>query len=178
MYEIIHLSVLLQDNTKSFTQTTSTANTDTTSTTERSMDLVSNGSSITASADKEVTKPAEESPRPSPPPTTTADNILVTSDDSSMTASDDSSGVPAAKPQAKAPVKRYHSFSTVETRHSMSESGSSSQLGLQTLERHEGHLHRKHEMDSATKKASSRYCTVKYNCILYAFRVVLFIIVY
>ena len=132
-------------------------NTDTTSTTGGSVNLISNGSSVSASADKEITTPTEESPQSSPSPTTTADNTVFTSDNRSPTpSSDDSSIEPAAKPPAKAPVKRYHSFSTAEARLSMSESGSSSQLGLQTLERHEGHLHRKHEMDSAIKKASSR----------------------
>ena len=143
----------MQEKTKSFTQTTSS---DTTSTTERSVGLVSNGSSVTASGDNEITRPAEESPRPSPSPTSSSNNNIFTSDNSSTTDSDDSSIVPAAKPQAKTPVKRYHSFSSAESRLSMSESGSSNQLGLQTLESHEGHLHRKHEMDSATKKASSR----------------------
>ena len=123
-------------------------------TTERSVGLVSNGSS--ASGDKEITRAAEESPRPSPPPITSSDNNIFTSDNGSITGSDDSSTVPTDKPQGKAPVKRYHSFSSAEFRLSITESGSSSQLGLHTLERHEGHLHRKHEMDSATKKAFSR----------------------
>ena len=125
-------------------------------TTERSVDLVSNGSSVTASGDKEITRAAEESPRPSPSSTTSSDNNIFTSDSGSTTGSDDSSIAPTDKPQGKAPVKRYHSFSSAESRLSMTESSSSSQLGLHTLERHEGHLHRKHEMDSATKKASSR----------------------
>ena len=109
---------------------------------------------MTASGDKKITRPAEESPRPSPPPTSNSDNNIFTSDNSSTTGSDDSSIVPVTKPQAKTPVKRYYSFSSAESRLPMTESGSSNQLGVQTLERHEGHLHRKHEMDSATKKAS------------------------
>ena len=129
-------------------------------TTEKNIDLVSNSGSITVSADKEITQMPEEPRQSSPPPTTTDDNTIPTSSNADTTAnSDDSSNVPAAKPQGKAPVKRYHSFSSAEARLSMTgmtESGSSSQLSVQTLERHGGHLHRKHEMDSATKRASSR----------------------
>ena len=150
--------MLLQENAEPLAQTASIVHTDTvTSTTEKSTDLVSNGGSITASADKEITQPAEEPRQSYPPPTTTGDNTIPTSSNTDTTASsDDSSSVPAAKPQGKAPVKRYHSFSSAEARLSMTESGSSSQLSVQTLERHGGHLHRKHEMDSATKRASSR----------------------
>ena len=77
----------MQENTKSFTQTTSSVNADTTSTTERSVELVSDGSSVTASGDKEITKPAEESPRPSPPRTSKSYNGIFTSDNSSATGS-------------------------------------------------------------------------------------------
>ena len=77
----------MQENTKSFTQTTSSVNADTTSTTESSVELVSNGSSVTASGDKEITRPAEESPRPSPPPTSKCYNGIFTSDNSSTTGS-------------------------------------------------------------------------------------------
>ena len=51
-----------------------------------------------------------------------------------LVASDDSSNVPAAKPQAKAPVIMYHSFSSAEPTLSMTESDSSSQLRLHELE--------------------------------------------
>ena len=54
----------------------------------------------------------------------------------------------------KAPVIMYHSFSSAEPILSMTDSGSSNQLRLHT--HHGGHLYRKHEMDSVTKKASSR----------------------
>ena len=88
-------------------------------------------------------------------PTTTTDSIIPTSSNTNTTASsDDSSSVPAAKPQAKAPVIMYHSFSSAEPILSMTDSSSSNQLGLHT--HHGGHLYRKHEMDSVTKKASSR----------------------
>ena len=82
-------------------------------------------------------------------------NIIPTSSNTNTTASsDDSSSVAAAKPQAKAPVIMYHSFSSAEPILSMTDSGSSNQLGLHA--HHGGHLYRKHEMDSVTKKASSR----------------------
>ena len=146
--------VLLQENTESVAQTTASV---TTSSTETSLGLVSNGINASAAANKEITKLAETSPQSSPPPNTTADNTIPTTDDTITTvSSDDSSILPTAKPLAKTPVKRYNSFSSVEPRLSMTESGSSSQLSMQTLERHGGHLHRKHEMDTATKKASSR----------------------
>ena len=48
----------------------------------------------------------------------------------------------------------YHSFSSAEPILSMTDSGSSNQLRLHT--HHGGHLYRKHEMDSTTKKTSSR----------------------
>ena len=103
----------------------------------------------------ETTRPSEEPPQQQPVTSTTnTNNTTVTDDNSSrITASDDSM---AAKPQAKTPVKRYHSFSSAEPRLSMTESASGNQLNLHTLECHEGHLHRKHEMESTTKKASSR----------------------
>ena len=83
----MYLPILLQENTKCFTQTTSSVNADTTSTTERSVELVSNGSSVTASGDKEITRPAAESPRPSSPPTSKSYNGIFTSDNSSTTGS-------------------------------------------------------------------------------------------
>ena len=52
--------MLLQENTEPVTHTTFTVNANTAYTTVKSVDLISNGGSITASADKEITKPAEE----------------------------------------------------------------------------------------------------------------------
>ena len=147
--------MLLQENTEPLTHATFTVNANTAYTTVKSVDLISNGGSITASADKEIIKPAEELPQSSTPPTTTTDNIIPTSSNTNTTASsDDSSSVASAKPQAKAPVIMYHSFSSDEPILSMTDSDSSNQLGLHT--HHDGHLYRKHEMDSVTKKASSR----------------------
>ena len=48
----------------------------------------------------------------------------------------------------------YHSFSSAEPILSMTDSGSSNKLRLHT--HHGGDLYRRHEMDSTTKKASSR----------------------
>ena len=80
--------------------------------------------------------------------------VIYHSSNISITAScDDSSSVAAAKPQTKAPVIMYHSFSNDEPILSMSDSGSSNQLGLH--KHHGGRLYRKHEMDSVTKKTSS-----------------------
>ena len=91
--------MLLQENTVPLTHTTFTVNANTAYTTVKSVDLISNGGSITASAEKEITKPAEELPQSSPPPTTTTDNIIPTSSNTNTTASsDDSSSVAAAKP--------------------------------------------------------------------------------
>ena len=55
----INLNMLLQENTEPLTHTTFTVNANTAYTTVKSIDLVSNGGSITASADKEITKPAD-----------------------------------------------------------------------------------------------------------------------
>ena len=145
----------MQENSES--PPTSPANTDTTPTTEQSMDQVSNDSS-SIDANKEFTKPAEEPPQqPSPPPTTNTDNTVTTDSNIRTRTVSDSSATPTANPQAKpSSMKRYHSFSSADPRSSVTEGVSSSFLGLETLERHEGHLHRKHEMDSATKRASSR----------------------
>ena len=76
----MYFTYLIAGEHKIFTQTTSSVNADTTSTTERSVELVSNGSSVTASGDKEITRLAKESPRPSPPPTSKSYNGIFTSD--------------------------------------------------------------------------------------------------
>ena len=52
-------NMLLQENTEPLTHTTFTINANTAYTTVKSVDLISNGGSITASADKEITKPAD-----------------------------------------------------------------------------------------------------------------------
>ena len=52
-------NMLLQENTVPLTHTTFTVNANTAHTTVKSVDLISNGGSITASADKEITKPAD-----------------------------------------------------------------------------------------------------------------------
>ena len=52
-------NILLQENTVPLTHTTFTVNANTTYTTVKSVDLISNGGNITASADKEITKPAD-----------------------------------------------------------------------------------------------------------------------
>ena len=51
--------MLLQENTELLTHTTFTVNANTAYTTVKSVDLVSNGVSITASADMEITKPSD-----------------------------------------------------------------------------------------------------------------------
>ena len=51
-------NMLFQENTEPLTHTTFTVNANTAYTTVKNVDLVSNGGSITASADKEITKPA------------------------------------------------------------------------------------------------------------------------
>ena len=52
-------NILLQENNEPLTHTTFTVNANTAHTTVKSVDLISNGGSITASADKEITKPAD-----------------------------------------------------------------------------------------------------------------------
>ncbi|XP_065894663.1 spectrin beta chain, non-erythrocytic 1-like isoform X3 [Dysidea avara] len=123
---------------------------------------------------------------PSPPNTVSTDadgDTKVSSKDTTEPSptspdvfpTDGSSDVPvAAKPQAKEnqpppAVKRYNSFSTAmsgQNRYSMSESVTG-KGDVQIPDRYEGQLHRKHEMESATKKASNRswhlYHTVVYQ---------------
>ena len=82
---------MLQENTVPLTHATFTVNANTAYTTVKSVDLISNSGSITASADKEITKPAEELPQSSSPPTTTTDNITPTSSNTNTTASSDDS---------------------------------------------------------------------------------------
>ena len=52
-------NIFLQENTVPLTYTTFTVNANTAYTTVKSVDLISNDGSITASADKEITKPAD-----------------------------------------------------------------------------------------------------------------------
>ena len=56
-------NILLQENTEPLTHTIFTVNANTAYTTVKSVHLICNGDSITASADKEITKPAEELPQ-------------------------------------------------------------------------------------------------------------------
>ena len=56
-------NILLQENTEPLTHAIFTVNANTAYTTVKSVDLICNGDSITASADKEITKPAEELPQ-------------------------------------------------------------------------------------------------------------------
>ena len=51
--------MLLQENTEPLTYTTFTVNANTAYTIVKSVDLISNGGSITASPDKEITKAAD-----------------------------------------------------------------------------------------------------------------------
>ena len=127
--------MLLQENDEPLTQTTSTVNANTiytySNTTEKRLNLVSND------ANKEIPNHQKSQHNQHPllltltltipyRPVVTLTQLLV--------ASDDSSNVPAAKPQAKAPVILYHSFSSAEPTLSMTESDSSNQLRLHTLE--------------------------------------------
>ena len=126
---------------------------------------------------KDESKTDQKSPPPLHPP-----NIVSTdvSDDTAKVVSKDttevsptspdafptdgSNDVPvAAKPETKdkqppPAVKRYNSFSTAvsgQHRYSMSETVAG-KADIQFPERYEGQLHRKHEMENATKKASNR----------------------
>ena len=58
-YRGMYFNMLLQENTEPLTHTTFTVNANTAYTTVKTVDLISNGGSITANADKEITKPAD-----------------------------------------------------------------------------------------------------------------------
>ena len=52
-------NILLQENTEPVTHAIFTVNANTAYTTVKSVDLINNGGSITANANKEITKPAD-----------------------------------------------------------------------------------------------------------------------
>ena len=133
-------------------------------------------SSEKSTESKDESETDQKSPPPFHPPNTVSGDV---SDDTKVVSKDTtevsptspdafptggSNDVPvAAKPETKdtqlpPAVKRYNSFSTAvsgQNRYSMSETVAG-KGDVQIPERYEGQLHRKHEMENATKKASNR----------------------
>jgi len=121
---------------------------------------------------KNVSENVQNIPPPFEPPNTVSTETTVASKETSpasstspdVTSPDANSDVSvAAIPQdiEKQPppgMKRYNSFSTAmsgQNRYSSLESAPA-KGDVQIPERYEGQLHRKHEMESSTKKASNR----------------------